>query len=248
MNVSAEVLRELHRIHRQLTDLKDRLQKGPAQVRIGHQAVEHTQKELAAAREAAKRTRMEADDKQLSLREREAKIADLQRKLNEAQSNAEFKALKDQMAADKAANAVLEDEILDRLEKLDEHQKHVHDAEAKLARVREELQKAEARVANEQTTLHDDLARIKDQLKHAEAALPPDFRAEYERIVKARGENSLAPVEGESCGGCNTMLTPQIMNQLYLSKPIFCKCCGCMLYLPEGRTTPGRQYNTGGKK
>lgn len=248
MNVSADVLRELHRIHRQLSDLKDRLQKGPMQVRIGHQAVEHTEKELAAAKEAAKRTRIEADEKQLNLREREAKIADLQRKLNEAQSNAEFKALKDQIAADKAANAVLEDEILDRLEKLDEHQKHVHDAEAKLARVREELENNEARVAKEQTSLHDDLARVKGELKRAEAALPPDFRVEYERIVKARGEDGLAPVDGDSCGGCNTMLTVQIMNQLYLSKPIFCKNCGCMLYLPEGRTGPEKHHSTGGKK
>lgn len=241
MTVSAQVLRELHRIHHQLTDLKDRLQKGPMQVRIGHQAVEHTEKELAAAKEAAKRTRMEADEKQLSLREREAKVADLQRKLNEAQSNAEFKALKDQIAADKAANAVLEDEILDRLEKLDEHHQHVHDAEARLVRARDELQKAETRVANEQSSLHDDLARVKDQLKHAEAALPPDFRAEYERIVKARGEASLAQVEGESCGSCNTMLTPQIMNQLFLSKPIFCRSCGCMLYLAEGAVQAGKR-------
>lgn len=242
MIVSAEALRELHRIHRQLTDLKNRLQEGPTQVRIGHQAVEHTEKELTAAKNAAKHTRMEADEKQLTLREREAKIADLQRKLNEAQSNAEFKALKDQIAADKAANAVLEDEILDRLEKLDEHHKHVHDAEAKLARVREELQKAEDRVAQEQTTLHDDLARVKAELKHAEAALPPDFRAEYDRLVKARGEGILAPVEGDSCGGCNTMLTTQFINQLYMSKLMVCKSCGCLLYLPEGRAAPGKKH------
>jgi hypothetical protein len=242
MQVSAEVLRELHRIHRQLTDLKDRMQKGPRQVRIGHQAVEHTEKELAEAKEAAKRTRMEADDKQLSLRQREAKIADLQRKLNEAQSNTEFTAFKDQIAADLAANAVLEDEILDRLERLDELQKHVHDAEHKLGRVREELQHAEERVARDQATLHGELARVKDELKHAEAVLPPEFKSEYERIVKARGEEGLAPVDGESCGGCNTTLTTQIMNQLYLSKPIFCKCCGCMLYLPEGRVGPGKKH------
>ncbi len=242
MNVSAEVLRELHRIHRQLTDLKDRLQKGPMQVRVGHQAVEHTEKELAAAKEAAKRTRMEADEKQLTLRQREAKIADLQRKLNEAKSNAEFTAFKDQIAADKAANAVLEDEILDRLEKLDEHQRHLHDAEHKLTRVRAELESVEARVTKEQTTLHEDLARLKDQLKHAEAVLPPDFRAEYERIVKVRGEDGMAPVEGESCGGCNTMLTAQIMNQLYLARPFFCKSCGCLLYLPEGRESPGKKH------
>ena len=33
MTISADVLRELHRIHRQLADLRERLDRGPRQIR-----------------------------------------------------------------------------------------------------------------------------------------------------------------------------------------------------------------------
>ncbi len=238
MPMTADVLRELHRIHRQFSDLRDRLQSGPRQIRIGTQAVEQAEQTLAQARELAKRTRMEADEKQLSLRQREAKIADLQRKLNAAQTNTEYTALRDQISADKAANAVLEDEILDRLERLDEHQKQIGECDQKLARARDELQKISQRVTGEQSILEAELMRVKTDLRQAEQALPSDFRSEYDRLVKARGEESLAPVVDQSCGGCHTTLTIQTIDQLYLAKPAFCKSCGCMLYLPKGFSLP----------
>ena len=56
--------------------------------------------------------RVEADSKQLQMKEREEKIVNLQGKLNAAKENREYQALKDQIAADKQANVVLSDEIL----------------------------------------------------------------------------------------------------------------------------------------
>ena len=47
---------------------------------------------------------------------------------------------------------------------------------------------------------------------------------------------TLAQVEGEVCGHCYQKLTAQTMNELYLSRPMFCKSCGCLLYLPEDRS------------
>jgi predicted nucleic acid-binding Zn-ribbon protein len=241
MTVSAESLRTLHRIHQQMTDLKGRLERGPRQVQLAQQAVARSENELQEAKEAYKRTRIESDDQQVQLKQREAKIADLQRKLNECKSNAEFKALKDQIAADKQANSVLEDEILDKLERLDELQQRIHDTQAKLKRTREETEKTEQRVTGEQVTLAADLERAQEQLRRAESALPAEFKADYERIVRARGEDALAPVDGETCGGCFTILTPQTMNELYMSKIVFCKSCGCLLYLPEDRSVGARQ-------
>ena len=42
---------------------------------------------------------------------------------------------------------------------------------------------------------------MQSELKQAETGLPLEFRQEYERIAKARGEHALAQVEGETCGG-----------------------------------------------
>ncbi|MCG8609221.1 MAG: hypothetical protein MI864_01675, partial [Pseudomonadales bacterium] len=112
MAITADVLRELHRIHKQLTDLRDRLDRGPKQIRAADGSVARLNAELEEARETAKRARVQVDEKQLQLRERESRISDLQSKLNSAASNREYQALKEQIAADKQANSVLEDEIL----------------------------------------------------------------------------------------------------------------------------------------
>jgi predicted nucleic acid-binding Zn-ribbon protein len=235
MTVSATELRELHRIHRQLTDLRDRISRGPRQVQACESNHKKAELELEQVRDATKRARIAVDEKQLQLRDREGRITGLQGKLNAAASNREYQALKEQIAADEQANSVLEDEILEGLERIDELNTKTKEAEARLARAREELQKVKTRVEQEQGQLEVELGRLQAELKRAEACLPAEFKGEYDRIAKARGEQALAQVDGEVCGNCYQTLTSQMMNLLYLSQPVFCKSCGALLYLPEDR-------------
>ena len=92
MNISAESLRELHRIHRQLKDLRDRLDRGPKQIAAAEANVKKMEMELEQAKDASKKTRIRADQKQLQLKSREDKIKDLNGKLNQASSNREYQA------------------------------------------------------------------------------------------------------------------------------------------------------------
>jgi len=95
------------------------------------------------------------------------------------------------------------------------------------------LQKVRARVEEQQQGLESELARVSAELTKAETHLPEDFLEQYMRVAKSRGEGALAQLEGESCGNCYQMLTPQTLNDVFLSKPVFCKSCGCLLYPPE---------------
>jgi predicted nucleic acid-binding Zn-ribbon protein len=233
--ITAEELRRLRRIHQQLADLNDRIARGPRQVAAGQSAVTQSEQEVASLKEKWKKTRMQSDDQQVQLKQREAKLVDLGRKLNECKTNTEFKLLKDQIAAERQANAVLEDEILDKMERLDELQEEIKQAEQRQVRAFEEHQKTQQRVEQEQGKLHDELARVTRELEEAEKGLPAEFKAEYQRLVRSHGPDGLAPVDGETCGGCHTVLSAQTMNELYLSRIVFCKSCGCVLYLAEDR-------------
>lgn len=236
MPVTADILRELHRIHKQLTDLRDRLDRGPRQIRAAEGSVTRMQAELDESKETFQRARVLGDERQLQLKEREARIVDLQGKLNTAASNREYQSLKDQIAADKQANSVLEDEILEGLEKIDELSGRVKEAEANLGRSQEECGKVKARVESERGGLESERERVEEALRSAESNLPADFRVEYDRLVEARGEEALAQVDTEVCGACYQTLTAQMMNELYMSRPLFCKNCGALMYLKEGRT------------
>jgi predicted nucleic acid-binding Zn-ribbon protein len=241
MNISAEALRELHRIHRQLTDLRDRYERGPKQVAAVDANLKKMELDLEQAKDAAKKTRILADQKQLQLKGREDKIKELTGKLNQASSNREFQALKEQIAADEQANSVLSDEILEALEKMDQLQIAVKTADENLKKTREESGKVKQKVESERAVIEAELARVLANLADAETKLPLDIKRDYDRMAKARGEGALAQIDGEVCGNCFQTVTVQTMNDLYMSRPVFCKGCGCLLYLPEDRDPDRRK-------
>jgi predicted nucleic acid-binding Zn-ribbon protein len=233
MPTLTESLRTLHRIHRQQTDLRDRLERGPRQTKAGEAAVKKAEGDVIAAKDAYKAAKMASDEKQLQLKQREARLADLQSKLFSAQSNKEYQLLKDQMAADNQANSVLSDEILESLERLDVLQATIKAADEVLAKTKEEANKARQRVEEQQQGLEGELARVTGELQAAEDQLDGDFKPNYLRLARSMGVEALAPVEGGCCGGCSQTLTVQTLNVLRLDKPVFCKSCGRLLYLPE---------------
>jgi uncharacterized protein len=233
MSTLNEALRILHRIHRQIAEVQDRLQRGPKQVKGAEANVKKCEAELAAAKDIFRSVKMSADEKQLQLKQRENKLLDLKGKLNQASSNKEYQLLKDQIAADEQASSVLSDEILEALERLDVLQANIKTAEENLAKTREEEAKVRHRVGEQLQMLEADLGKYNTELHAAEELLFGDFKENYLRLSQTRGFDALAPVEAETCGGCYQTLTPHIVDQLRLNKPVFCKSCGRLLYLPE---------------
>ena len=236
MTIDAETLRTIHRLHIQLSDLRGRLEKGPKQVRAGEARVQRLNSDLDAAKEVYKRTRMTIDDKELSLKSRENNILDVRARLNSCSSNKEYQAFIEQIAADEQANSVLSDEIIELLDKSSTDEGAVQEAEKEVAAGKAELDKTKQRVADEKGQLESEVARIEGELAGAEEALPAEVRDEYQRAVRAHGEDALAPIEDECCGGCFQRITPQMIAELAMSMVVFCKTCGRLLYIPEDTT------------
>jgi predicted nucleic acid-binding Zn-ribbon protein len=233
MSITAAALRELHRIHQQLAELRDRLERGPKQVRAREANVAQLEAKLAEARERAKQTHMAVDRKQLDLKSGEQKVVDLRVKLNAASSNREYQALLEQIAAAEMAGSVLQDEILEGLEKTDQLTTSAKDAEKNLAVGKQDLEKARRAVEDSAATIRADLSRLETELAQAEQSLPGDIKNDYQRIVRSKGADSLASVDDGVCTGCGQQITLNMQNELKLSKLVFCKACGRLLYLPE---------------
>ena len=113
------------------------------------------------------------------------------------------------------------------------------EAEQKLAKGRDELAKSQQQVHDQEKRLQEDVQRLATELKQVESQLPGDFREAYQRIVKSKGPDAMAQVDGESCGGCNHHITSNLISSLMMNRVICCQSCGRMLYLPEDRA-PGR--------
>jgi uncharacterized protein len=234
--VESSVLVQLHRIHKQLHDLNDRLARGPKLIAASQARIKTLEGELVAAKNALQNARKKADERQLQLNSRESRIVDLQGKLNAASTNKEFQTIKEQIAADEQANSVLADEVFELLEKIDDQQVAVGQAQQSIAKAQEDLAKIEQRVDAEKDLLESELDRVTAELHETESRLTGEFRGEYFRMAQARGDDAMAEVDGTVCTGCYTKITTQMVNELLMSKPLFCQSCGRLLYLSEKET------------
>ena len=228
-----ETLRSLHRIHQQLADMSDQLAAGPRTVAVRTKQVEATETKKATAHDDVKKAKVAADQKQLQLKTAEAKIRDLQGKLNACKTNREYQTLTEQIAADTMASKVLEDEILEALERVDALKPMVPAAEAELAAAKKLLDEAKALVAAETGRLEGEVRRVRAELETVERDLPDDVREKYARIVKQKGADGMAPLDGQSCGGCFQQITGNMVSDLMLGKIVACRSCGRLLYVPE---------------
>ncbi len=233
MAVTTAVLRELHRFHVQLSDLRDRLARGPRQVQVHTNNVAEQRSTLEAAQQAVKQTKMAADSKQLDLKTCESKIDDLKAKLNGCSSNKEYQALLEQIAATEMTNSVLSDEILESMEKTDQLEVIVDGANKHVAAAESGLSKCQEKVTSESAVIRVDLERLEGELAASEKELPADMKVDYERIIGSKGSDGMAEMEGQVCLGCGKQITLNMLNELLMSKPVFCKSCGCLLYTSE---------------
>jgi uncharacterized protein len=231
--VAAGTLRTLHRMHQQLADLTERLAAGPRAIAARTKLVQAAEAKKAAAQDDVKKARLAADQKQLQLKSAEAKILDLDGKLNACKTNREYQTLRDQIAADRMATKVLEDEIIEALERIDRLKPTVPAAEVEIEAAKKLLTEAEAKVRAEAGDLEAEVARIRGQLQIAEKELAIDMREKYDRIVKQKGADAMAAIDGQSCGGCFQQLTGNMVSDLMLGRVITCRSCGRLLYMPE---------------
>ncbi|MEK6235533.1 MAG: hypothetical protein N2C14_12565 [Planctomycetales bacterium] len=233
MALSADVLRRLHRIHRQLRDLRERVERGPKQIAARQGHVKRLGEQLAVIRQDELNARAAADAKELDLKTSEGKIKELKNKLNNCKTNREFQTLKEQIAADEMAASVLQDEVLEGIEKAEEEEARLVPANEELKQAEQESEKVKQSVAGQAESLQTDITRLEGDLQESENLLPDDVRGSYDRSVKRNGSDALTSVDGMTCTGCYQQIRVNMYNLLTLSEIVFCDSCGRMLYLPE---------------
>jgi uncharacterized protein len=233
MALSAELLQRLHRIHRQLSDLRERYERGPRQVKAREVNSAKLDAELAASQDSVKQTKALSDRKQLDLKSNESRIADWQVKLNSCSNNKEYQTMTDQIAAATMAGSVLADEILETMERIDQLEAVVVEVKERLAAGKTELAKFRDVVAQESQLIAADIARLEGELGDAEKGLPVDFREDYRRVIRGKGADGMAKMEDGVCEGCGKQVTLNMQNHLLMGKPVFCTACGRLLYTGE---------------
>ena len=233
IQIDGKLLRRLHHLQNQRDDLQGQLSRGPKAIAAAEAAIERANAMRQAAKDEVRAATVIADDKQVQLAQREDRVKDLEAKLNTAATNKEFSMLKEQIAADKKANEVLSDEILDVLEKIEGLEVNAAKAADAVKTAEATAEERRREVDARMKIVRGDLEDMQSKLTEAETSVPAAARAIYDRLIGALGVEALAAVEGNSCGNCNHVLRTQLIDELLLGNMIQCPSCNAILYPAE---------------
>ena len=233
MAATTNSLSELHRLHLKFEEVHNQLERGPKQIQARQRFVETKKQEAGNVHAKFQKLKMDADSRGLQLKTNEARIESLRLKLNAAASNKEFNIIKEQIEADQVANSVLEDEILEALEKVDATSTEVGKAEQAVKDAEAETERIRQQIAEAKPGLEAERERLKAAIKVAESHIPAKVGEQYRRLVHAHGAGAMAAVSNSVCSNCYVSITPQMLVQLNTHHVIFCNTCGRMLYIDD---------------
>ena len=234
MPATAENLRDLHSLHQRAKALKERLASAPKTLAARQAALATRQASLEAARKALKDVRAHLKTRETQVQGMQAKIEDFRGKLNAVKKQAEYDAIRNQIAHDNLAVSKFEDEILEDMTRVDEQATALAALEAEVKKMEGEVAALKADIEAKAEGHKAQVQELEAAIVSAEEVIPEAQREQYLRNVKQRGADALAAVEGGACSGCYVSVTSQMLNELInLDHMVFCKTCGRILYLAD---------------
>jgi len=233
MTATVDILRDLHRIHAQLTDLRARLERFPKQLDTAQNRLVRAESAHQLQKADIQKLTLASKEQELLLGEREARVETLKGKLKECSSNKEYQTLNDEISAINENVSSISDDILQQYDHLEAEQSTLASLHNDIDDSRTSLAETESFIAQEESTLTTEISRIGLQLEEAENELPHDYRSEYSRMTQARGAEGLAAVLDNCCGTCFQKISLQMESELRVGKMVQCKGCAAILYTAQ---------------
>ncbi len=170
-------------------------------------------------------------EKEALLDSKEAAIAKHTADLNTIKSNDMYKTCLLEIEKAKADKSVVEDEILKLLDDIAKEQENLkgyeQESKTKEAEINKEIEEAKNKIEEAKKNIEQ---TKKDRDEFAKG-IDANILSQYERIRESRDGQGIALISGESCGGCNVMLRPQLIVQATKCKElVYCDNCSRILF------------------
>jgi predicted nucleic acid-binding Zn-ribbon protein len=228
---AADLLREIHRLHLHVRDLKNEIDDAPSALAAQKNRVTRAEEGLRSAQDTLKKLKVTAHDKEGALKAVFQQLAKYEKQRNEAQATKEFEALQHEIDHVKKQAATIEEEILAALSEIDERTAKLPEVEKSLAQVRAEAKQYESETQERETNLTNALERAQAELAALEEQLPVDIQPIYRRLIESYGADGMAAVQNKTCAACYSTLTAHHFRQLEGGRFLQCQTCSKALYL-----------------
>ncbi|MFA4888318.1 MAG: C4-type zinc ribbon domain-containing protein [Candidatus Omnitrophota bacterium] len=238
MDLKAQLtqLIKLQEFDSEIYGLKAEIEAMPAAINALEAVFEEKKKNMAALEKNLLDLQKQRKDKELELATKEEANKKLQGQLYTLKTNKEFQTMLQQIGLAKADASVIEDKILELFDKADLGKSEVEKEKERLKAQEQQFNQEKKLVQERIKVIEERLAQLEAQRQQAAVGIDPKISAQYNRILQSRDGLAIVLVKNNSCGGCNMLVPPQVINLIKMYEHIVtCEMCNRMLYVDESR-------------
>ncbi len=227
------ILKECHRLRRHLRELQQEIDRGPYVLKAQQKRLADAEADHKNAYETIKQLKLTQKEEESLLKTIEGNLAKLFTRSMEVTTMKEMDATKHEMENANGKKSICEDKILGAIMEIEERTADLPNVEARWAEAQEEFKQYQLEAKERLERMLEDQTACNARLAECDAQLPEDVKSVYDRLVKSHGADGLAGVKGHACQQCRTTMTEDKRDTLASGKFLTCSNCGRALYLAD---------------
>ncbi|GMO64384.1 MAG: C4-type zinc ribbon domain-containing protein [Endomicrobiia bacterium] len=228
-----ELLYELQECDVKIYNLREKINKIPFEIEKKKKTLELENKKISLKIKNENFIRLNSlkNEKEALLDSKEKKINKYLAELNIVKSNDTYRILLSEIEKTKKYKNILEDEILELMEKIDKEYIIVKTNENELKEIEQKIKNEIYEIKSFTKRLEKEINEIEKEREEQKLKVNKTILSQYERLRDdGRNEKMICIIDGESCGGCGMLLRPQLINQLQKYRDlVFCDNCSRIL-------------------
>lgn len=229
-----KTLKKFQVIDSELFRLKRAKETKPLELQAAEQRLNDEEGKLKEFEDHLKSFQLEQKKKEGELQTREDQIKKLKGQLMQLKTNREYTTMQHEIDTIVSDNSLMEEVIIGILDRIDVAAEEKKAQESIVKEQRASLVRETTRIEQDLIGIDQEIGRLDRDRKIILPEIDTETLSVYERILDIREGLALVAVAGESCGGCDRRLPPQVLNQVYLNADLVtCETCNRILYKAE---------------
>lgn len=236
MNPTIPQLLELQKLDQRIAALRGELEAFPKRIKDADAMLNGARAGLAKAKEKHSHAQTERKKFELDVNQWRDRARKYRDQSSSVKTNEAYKALQHEIAHAESEAATAEDRQLEQMMAVEETEREIKFAEAK-------LKEAEISLAAERKNIESQGAAKKSELDadliqrgKIATQIPEEIVEKYSRVAKRHHGVALAEAVNEQCRGCGMRILPHTYQEIRDSQNheiIQCETCGRILYAVE---------------
>ena len=169
---------------------------------------------------------------EMDMSAKEEEIKKFQKEVNNVKTNEAYKAILKELDQAKTKERELEDNLLDVLQRLEDHQKELKGKEGEFKTKEQDTKGRIGELEKKREDMTHQVHEKSETRNSFAASVPEKLKTRYDSIRKGKGGVAVVPIQGIACGGCRFNLPPHVLNDVAKDQTIVtCESCARILYL-----------------